>query len=151
MSCMLNISIRLPLLITSIEGKRNFDINISLTAVTWTRLDPFVLFLSSEVIMQSCFLFCCLCSGNLRQGKFYHRFLKVRYDPSAVDLCVHIPHDGYKVSHNNGVVSRYPSRSVVYTAVGSGPAAAECTPWKWVWLAKNCAPLNCRLRAVPSY
>ena len=44
------------------------------------------------------------------------------------------------------MVSRYPSRSVQYNAVGSGPETAECTPWKWAWLANNCALVKCRLR-----
>ena len=52
---------------------------------------------------------------------------------------------------NNGVVSRYPSRSVEYNAVGSGPSAAECTLWKWVWLAKNCARVKCRLRVTDTF
>ena len=41
-----------------------------------------------------------------------------------------------KKSINNGVVSRYPSSSVVYNIVGSGPAAAECTLRKWAQLTK---------------
>ena len=47
---------------------------------------------------------------------------------------------------NNGVVSRYPSRSLVYNAVNSGLAAAECTLWQWAWLAKNCARVKCGLK-----
>ena len=43
---------------------------------------------------------------------------------------------------NNGVVSPYPFRSVVY----SGLAAAECTFWELAWLAKNCARVKCRLK-----
>ena len=40
---------------------------------------------------------------------------------------------------DNGVVSRYPSCSVVlYDAVGNVSAAVECTLWKWEWVAKNC-------------
>ena len=30
-------------------------------------------------------------------------------------------------------------RSIVYSAVVSGPTAAACILWEWVWLAKNCA------------
>ena len=40
---------------------------------------------------------------------------------------------------NNGAVSRYPSCSLIYNAVDSGLAAAECTLCEWAWLAKNCA------------
>ena len=47
---------------------------------------------------------------------------------------------------NNGVVSRYPSRSLVYNAVDSGLAAAECTLWECAWLAKNCARVKYRLK-----
>ena len=36
---------------------------------------------------------------------------------------------------NNGVVSRYPSRSVVYKAVVSGPEAAERTLFEWAWVS----------------
>ena len=43
---------------------------------------------------------------------------------------------------NNGVISPYPFRSVVY----SGLAAAECTFWELAWLAKNCAQVKCRLK-----
>ena len=35
------------------------------------------------------------------------------------------------------VLPRPPSCSVVYNAVDSGPAAVECTRWRWEWLAKN--------------
>ena len=33
---------------------------------------------------------------------------------------------------------------IVYNVVDSGPAAVECTLWKWGWLAKNCARVKCR-------
>ena len=49
-------------------------------------------------------------------------------------------------SVNNGVVSPYPFLSIVYSAVVSGPAAAECTFWELAWLAKNCARVKCRLK-----
>ena len=66
---------------------------------------------------------------------------------SDVDFCVHNPPGGYSIKIvNNGVVYPYPSRSVVYNAVVSGPAAAECTLWVWAWLAKNCAQVKCRLK-----
>ena len=47
---------------------------------------------------------------------------------------------------NNGFVSCNTSRSVVYNAVVSGLASAECTLWEWAWLAKNCARVTCRFK-----
>ena len=66
------------------------------------------------------------------------KILQVRKDDSAVDFCVHSPPGGCSVNiTNNGVVSRYPSWSLVYNAIDSGLAAAECTLWEWAWLAKK--------------
>ena len=60
---------------------------------------------------------------------------------------MHSSSDGLSVKFaNNGVVSLYPSRSLEYNAVDSGLAAAECTLLEWVWLAKNCARVKCRLK-----
>ena len=75
------------------------------------------------------------------------KILELSKDHSAVDACVHSPPGGLSVKVvNNGVVFRYPSRSVVYNAVDRGLAAAECTLWKWAWLAKNCARVKYRLK-----
>ena len=57
---------------------------------------------------------------------------KIKYVKITVDFCVHSPPGGESVNIvNNGVVSYYPSPSLVYDAVGSGLAAAECTLWEW--------------------
>ena len=48
--------------------------------------------------------------------------------PESCRLCMHSPPGGLGVKIvNNGVVSPYPSCSVVHNAVVSGPAAAGCT------------------------
>ena len=84
-------------------------------------------------------------SGNIIRSwpfpvgnSFSSKILLVRYDPSAVNFCVHSSPGGSKVKIvNNGGGSRYPSRSVEYYAIGSGPAVAECTLWEWAWLTKK--------------
>ena len=57
---------------------------------------------------------------------------------------VHQLAGGYK-SQTMAVVLCPPSCSVVYNAVGSGPAEVECTHWKKEWLAKNCTRVKCWL------
>ena len=58
------------------------------------------------------------------------KILEVYKDWSADDFWVHTHLGGYSVKIvNNGVVTGYPSRSLVYNAVDSWLAAAECTLW----------------------
>ena len=58
----------------------------------------------------------------------YQRYYKYGKIPQLLIFALHNPPGGYKVKIvNNGVVSRYPSRSVVYNVDVSGPAAVECT------------------------
>ena len=53
---------------------------------------------------------------------------------------MHSPPGGQSVKIlNNGVVSCYPSRSLVHNAIDGGLAVVECTLWEWAWLEKNTA------------
>ena len=79
--------------------------------------------------------------------RYYQRLCKHGKIPQlSISACtVHLDSTNRKLSTVE-VISCYPSRSVVYNAVGSGPAAVEFTLWKWEWLAKNCPRVQCWLK-----
>ena len=76
--------------------------------------------------------------------------LLARNDPLAVGFFfwVHSPPGGLSVKiFNNLMCLVTPHVLVVYNAVGSGLAAAECTLWQWAWLAKkNFARVKCKIK-----
>ena len=99
---------------------------------------------------QASTFFCWKIDLGLQRGGLSKDFIST----VIVDFCVHNPPGGQSVKIvNNGVVSPYPSSSVVYNAVVSGLVVAECNLWEWTWFAKNCAQAKrgLKVRAELSY